>query len=258
MAVFQVIFNKKLDFRKAIKSLLVESLIKIDGEEIDDLFTYKYDKIIGKDKYLVGFDLNLQEIYEERTLNFIYNNAIHSDLDIEHIFIYKDPEIKLQGVINGIEQSLREVLFYIFAQQYPNDIFNLFKEIDIKLTGDHPRKEVEFKKLNENQFFYLLFTDYIKLSDLKPFSEKDLIKYIENNDKYSSLRDKIINRGITNENHKYFILSLKDIMDPIHKIRNCIAHNRNFSEDVYDNFLEAEDIFQEKIKDFWEKENLES
>jgi hypothetical protein len=40
-------------------------------------------------------------------------------------------------------------------------------------------------------------------------------------------------------------------MQPIETMRNCIAHNRSFNDDVFTNFADAKNKFDEIVESFW-------
>ena len=263
MAVFQMIFKSKTNFKQKIKEFLIESTAtQLDENEVienfEETFSLKYTKKLSNNKYIIGFTLDLSRAEEQASLQLNYGDIFLTNDDIDNVFVYKKAETALFEEINLIEQNLREVLTYIFIQQYPDDIYNLLKEIEVRPTKDSPKKESDFINNAENQFFYLLFTDYINLSELKPIKEKDLIGYIKDSSEYNSLRNNLLNRGITNERHRDFILSLKEIMQPIEEIRNCIAHNRSISDKILNNFMETKNLFSDRVKEFWGSENLKT
>ncbi|MBU6339179.1 MAG: Abi family protein [Rickettsiales bacterium] len=246
------------NFKQRIKELLIEAVsTQLDESEVsssfDDNFKLNYTKHLSCDKWLVGFELDLGEM-EGFIANLNYNNLFSISDEIANIFVYKKAEVLLFEEINSIEQKLREALVYIFVQQYPENVYDLLKEIEVKVVGDAPKNDKKFAELAENQFFYLLFTHYIKLSDLKPLGEKDLINYVQNSDSYEDLKKNLLNRGITNPAHKNFLLSLKDVMQPIEDLRNCIAHNRSVNDDIFTNFMDAKEKFNERLESFWSEE----
>ena len=49
------------------------------------------------------------------------------------------------------------------------------------------------------------------------------------------------------------IAGVKQNLEPIENLRNCIAHNRSFSDIVIDNYNEAQENLGNVISDFWER-----
>ena len=58
--------------------------------------------------------------------------------------------------------QLREALSLIFVDTYGEDFYNLLKDADVKPFEESDEDQME--DYYENQFFFLLFSDYIKIN----------------------------------------------------------------------------------------------
>jgi hypothetical protein len=158
--------------------------------------------------------------------------------------------------IFDLEMKLREVISFIFLDTYKKDFYNLLKDIDLKTqprNGNNRSDEEYFKKHFENEFFFLRFSDYIRLNNLKEFKKSDLIEMIINSNKYDDLKQKLQNRGIVKEKYQDFLAGIKQNLDPIEKMRNCIAHNRSSTETVVNNYIKAKENLEQDISEFWDE-----
>ncbi|MDP3003326.1 MAG: Abi family protein [Bacteroidales bacterium] len=161
-----------------------------------------------------------------------------------HIDLYKE--------IAHLEMQLREIFTYIFYKEYPDTPFNVLSNYLVRQLKDIPNEE-EFKNRMENEFFYLVFSDYISLEKPKEISNiKDISTLLESSDSFETFKEKITKRGITNERHQDFLASLKNNLDTIEKVRNSVAHNRTISERAFGHYEVAKNKLNESFKEFWE------
>lgn len=97
------------------------------------------------------------------------------------------------------------------------------------------------------------FSGYIKLNELRHLKDSDLIEMISDSKNYKDLKQKIQNKGISKEKYKDFLTEIKQDLDPIEKVRNCIAHNRSIPSDYCDNYEKAKEKLEDSIHSFWDK-----
>jgi len=224
---------------------------------IDLKYNYKLAK--NENKFITGFSLEIDENLEVIIQEF--GNNLKDDGKIEVVFKYFDDAMlknhkKYAEEIFKLEMKLREVFSFIFIDTYRNDYYNLLKEINVKtqsINGKNKPNEDYYKSHLENEFFFLLFSNYINLNNLKKIEQNDLMEMIRNSNDYNELRDILNRRGITKEKYKDLIASIKESLDPIEKMRNCIAHNRSLpDDDGIESYETARDKLEASIKDFWE------
>ena len=73
---------------------------------------------------------------------------------------------------------------------------------------------------------------------------------------YDELRRNIQYRGIIKEKYQDFLAKIKQNLEPIENLRNCIAHNRSIPKsDNYKaitDYDRAKELLDESIESFWE------
>jgi len=194
---------------------------------------------------------------------------------IQHLLKFKDPYLKMRNSkyadeIFDIEMKLREVLSLIFMDTYGDNFYNLLKDVSVKPTEDKLQPE-QMQTHLENEFFYLLFSHYPNLNIRKqPNTPKDLIHLIGQADGYEVFKQMLISKPIKNEQYAGFLASLQTRVDPIEKLRNCVAHNRTVPQRVIEDYETAkepllksiDDMLSKKSEDnhrmFWEEEVCEA
>ncbi len=222
--------------------------------------TYSPLENIDRDyMFIAGFSLNIEEHLRDVIKEF--GDSLSDDENIEAVFKYFDePMLRkhkdLGDEIFELEMRLREILSFIFIDTYKEDHYNLLREIDVKIQPldkkSRPTEEY-FKKYLENEFFFLLFKDYIHIGDVKKIGPGDLIDMIANSNDYEELKQNIQNRGIVKEEYQDLIASIKENIEPIEILRNCIAHNRAYSDNNITNYEWAKEGLKEAIDSFWRK-----
>ncbi|GAH48651.1 unnamed protein product, partial [marine sediment metagenome] len=235
---FQIVhsYNSSDDVKSKLLSLLKETLadeyIETTDEEIEEWIQIKYNHP-SNDKFITGFSLFLDK--EENTNGIIigFSKKLHDSDDIYLVLKFFDENMsgKFKSYaeeIFEIEMALRHVLSFIFIDTYRDDYFNLLKEIKVKLqrfNGKNIPRENHYKAHLENEFFFLLFSDYTKLDKLKEIEQPDLIEAISESDNYDTFRRKVLNRGIVDEKYRKFLAEIKENLQAMENLRNCIAHN---------------------------------
>jgi hypothetical protein len=154
-----------------------------------------------------------------------------------------------------IEMELREALSFIFLDTYDR-YYDLLSEVNVKLQKHHDLVPDEdyFKCHFENEFFFILFSDYRKLLKVKEMKKSDLVEAIKDFKNYENLRQKILNRGITKERYREFLSKIKGYLESIEGMRNCIAHNRSIPSKTLENYKYARDQLQRSIQLFWKQQ----
>lgn len=227
--------------------------------------------------FICGFSADLDTENEnvgEKLVKDFCQELAGNDEFIKHILKLNDPYLrkinqKYADEIFEIEMKLREAISLIFLDTYGGNFYNLLTEVNVKpLEKDLKTEQMQVRW--ENEFFYLLFSDYIKLNERKqPNSTKDLIQLIGHVEDYEAFKNMLTSKPIRNEEYKDFLASLQTHVDPIEKLRNCVAHNRTIPQKVINNYETAkepllksiDDMFSKKSEDnhrmFWEEEVCE-
>jgi len=230
----------------------------IEEWSIFDWVEIKYNYFSENNKYIAGF--NLEVLEGNIAIISEFGQKLQDDDNIHLVLKYNDEVIQLEHQIYSkeifdLEMKLREIISFIFLDTYKKDFYNLLKDTDLKiqpLNGNNRSDEEYFKKHFENEFFFLLFSDYIRINNLKELKKSNLIEMIVNSNKFDDLKQKIQNRGIVKEKYQDFLAGIKENLDPIENLRNCIAHNRSFTDKIINNYVKVKKILEDKIDDFWD------
>ncbi|ACV24365.1 hypothetical protein [Methanocaldococcus fervens] len=282
---YQVIFRGE-DFREVLKSILEETfedvfdefIESIPLEEISIEIKYYY-QVPNSEICIIGFSLDLPEVSKSEEWEYIdkfirtFNKELLKNDNIDTAFKFYDENLlnqleKLYKEIFEVEMKLREVLTFIFIDNYKDDnYYDLLRDYKFNnkssLYSLYPnlknvkQKEEFLKKKLENEFFYLLFSNYkeFKKENLKELNNKDLVKYIQNAEDFNKYKEIIENRGIIIPEYEDFLLSIEEDLNNLEKIRNCVAHNRTPTKKELENYEKAVKDIKNKINTFLDNIN---
>jgi len=188
---FQIVHTVRSNIKEYLLDLLKQTLdgstiIEFSVEEKPEnleewsIFTWidiRYNHEIKENKFITGFNLEFEEGLKEFIKEFLSN--LNDDENIEVSFKYFD-EPMLQKhkdyaeEIFEVEMRLREALSFVFIDTYKENYYNLLDEVDVKIqpvNGNNRADEDYFRKYFENEFFFLLFSDYIRLDNFKKLTK---------------------------------------------------------------------------------------
>jgi hypothetical protein len=284
---FQIIHSfKSRELKERLLFLLKETIdestttsIEIEKKprKIEDWLIFKWIEIKynypSNDKYFAGFSLHIDgfslvegfgtNIEEFKKLTEEFGQKLQSNSDIDLVIKYNDEVMatkyqEYSKEIFNLEMELREVINFIFLDTYKEDYYNLLKDIDVTtqpLDKNNKPDENYFKAHFENELFFLNFSGYIKINELKNLKDPDLIEMIKASNFYDEMKQKLLNRGIREEKYQDFLAGIKQDLDPIEKVRNCIAHNRSIPKSDNNKMIvdyeNAKDRLKQSIYDFW-------
>lgn len=242
----------------ALKSSYENLYIEKEDEELLQLLELKYAYSLNESQFITGFNIIIDVVSPEDFDVFIdsFTNTIQ-DCDKVIAFIKLHDEtrfrsyLKFYKTIASIEMQLREILTYIFYYEYSEDFYDLLHEYNVRFPKDTPDGSTLRERL-ENQFFYLSFSDYLRLEKPKKIQNiKDINSKLENSDSFEEFKQKVCDRGIKNEKHLDFLAAIKRDMKTMTIIRNAVAHNRTISTNKLAHFDTAKDHLLEHFKNFW-------
>lgn len=173
-----------------------------------------------------------------------------------HILKFGNPLLKRQlanyaDELFGLEMGLREALSAVFLIQYGDDVYDLLREVTVKVASKEKPMEAQMKVALENEFFHLLFSQYTQLNEGEaPTNVSQLLEVIGTAQDFEAFRRKITRHPIEDENHRDFIASLKERMDAIEKLRNCVAHNRAIPNRARENYEKARIELNQRTTEF--------
>ncbi|MFA5050433.1 MAG: hypothetical protein WC501_05485 [Candidatus Micrarchaeia archaeon] len=264
---FQVLFNNKIDFEETIRSLIIqvskENNNQVDTGSINNFINIRYSKELSNSKYLIGFELILDGSFSVEELNIFceYLDGVkYCDFMIkfgdEYLF---DLLKKYYEEIFDIEMQLREIFSYIFISTYETDCFSFLEfqrqKINPLYKGVKDNEIPKFlKNKYQNEFFYLTFSQYrrLKLPDI--IKSETLINLLANNKTFDELEKNIQKLGVLNPKKNEFLEFLNRIsenLESVETIRNCVAHNREPTDDEMGNYEMAKSKLEKIVSDFF-------
>ena len=240
-----------------------------EEEELKQYITIRYTKIQEDGGQICGFSVefdiaSLEFDITEEQLEVLIPGFSKSVRDceaegIEHLLKLNDPQLqrtlrKYGEEIFKIEMQLREVLSLIFVDTYGEDFYNLLKDADVK-PFEESDEDYQMEDYYENQFFFLLFSDYIKINVRKQPDLKRIVERIKEAKDFETLQQGIsTEKPITKEKYVNLLERLKQRVKPIEDLRNCVAHNRSIPQTIIDNYEMAKDLLLKEINEFFKEQ----
>jgi len=165
--------------------------------------------------------------------------------------------------IYKLEMELRETISKMFLKRYYPEIDNFVKDLKIddklskKFWKNKNWKDIKIQDLkgkNENVFFYLLFSEYSQLLNLKDLNNQQLNSILENSKTFNQRKKNVFSRWITDENDKFFLESIKNDLENIETVRNAIMHFRNLTEEDLQKYSISRNniLTQYSFWEYWE------
>ena len=227
------------------------------GEITDDDGITTYHK-------LIGFALELSdEIESSREVVDEFATSLSDTPPIFHVVKFEDPLLQAELAIYAeeifaLEMKLRRVLSLIYLHAYPgDDPFDLLRDEREQPLSKEKLTLEQMKAANENQFFHLTLHQYINLNKKPSLNLKNIMDGISNNEEYDAFRTEILRVSVEDETDTEFLASLKNLMDPIEQMRNCVAHNRRPTRNINDNYPDARSRLEERLDQYLEKWKLQ-
>jgi len=271
---FLIVYRKEVgtDIRITLKDTLTIALQdnydEFDSETVEQMIILKTERIgeesIDKDDNLghtviLGFNVDLPEdIDEAQTVVDEVAKALREENSISHIVKFEDPLLKAELAqwseeIFAIEMKLRRVLTFIYLYRYQKeeeDPYQLLKEEKVQpMSKDKPNTD-QMEKALENQFFHLVFSQYVNLNQRPEFKLPLMLENIQNAETYDIFRKEIKRIPIEYEDDASLLAGLKPKMEAIEAMRNCIAHNRRPSRSVEENYANAHPLLNQLLDNY--------
>ena len=179
-----------------LAEVLKNALESVDDEPpadevLEQQITIRYIKTREDGRWACGFSVTFDSA-EEQMEDLINNfsefiadyTADCTDDRIKHLLKLNDPQLQRTLRDYGkelfdIEMKLREALSLIFIDTYGKDFYEFVNETKVNPISPPPAKQMS--ESYENQFFFLLFSHYIRINNPKqPDIDQDKIaEYIE-------------------------------------------------------------------------------
>ena len=230
--------------------------------------TVRNDNGATRQHTIIGFALELPENLE--SIESVIDGFAAELRDAEqgfHVLRFEDPVLRYElsrysDEIFDLEMKLRRVLSFIYLHAYQNDedAYNLLWDETVNpinsLRQQQMDRQQQMEFATENEFFHLYFSDYRDLNKRKNPNPNELIALIQSNEQYEILRNELTRTNtIDDTNDADLLADLKQHMNPIEAMRNCVAHYRRPSNTITNNYNNTRSALDERLNrylDQWE------
>jgi hypothetical protein len=165
---------------------------------------------------------------------------------VAHLLKLFDPSLserhrQYAGELFEIEMQLREALTVIFLSDGRLDYYSLLSDATVSPAGgakNVPHEE-QMRGAGENEFFHILFSDYIALEMRKVPGQNEMIKLIAEVDDFRDLQRRMSPERAMREKDRAFLAEIKALVQPVEALRNAVAHNREIPRTVRENYQQT-------------------
>lgn len=193
----------------------------------------------------VRIDVPEEIAVAEQVLDDLVHNLPDGD-PVLHVCRFEDDEFRLQldrlsHEVFTLEMKLRRVLSIVYLKSgLGRDPYNLLQHDRVKpVTKD--LQQSAMSAAAENQLFHLSFSDYGALDALPTLTMGRIEDALLKAEDFAGFRRSLTVSPIGVEDDKQLIAGLRERMDVLEKMRNCIAHNRRPTAALRQNYPDARD-----------------
>ena len=213
---------------------------------------------------LLAFTLDLpDETAQIQTVVKEFAAALADTPPVFHAVKFEDPLLRADLAlyakdIFSLEMKLRRVLtlIYLHANQNPDDPYDLLRDESVQPINKEKPKLEQMKAAAENQFFHLTFGQYVSLNERPEVKLPALLSVVRDAVTYEAFRAELERNPIRHEDDAGLVAGLKERMDAIELMRNCVAHNRQPNKRVVENYDNARPLLDQMLDDYlarWER-----
>jgi hypothetical protein len=210
------------------------------------------------ERIICGFEIELpkETSLPEETLGEFASTL--SDMEgVHHVLKFYDDVLLERNIermreIFEIEMNLRRILSIIYLSAFADGYYDLLRDDEISIAkqdGNVPSTEHMQKSL-ENEFFYLLFSQYVRLNKRPNFRIENVITLLATSANFDYIRNELVRLPVQLETDRDFIVSLRDALGPIENLRNCVAHNRHTTERHVKSYETARTNLEARFRDY--------
>ena len=257
------------DIYEILRGLLTEALEdsqdEFDDESIAQMVRIGHRRFGGEGvdggvetirHVVLGLTLELPDMDSVDVVASHFANSLPEPEPIFHVVRFEDPLLKEElaryaNDIFALEMKLRRVLSFIYlhAYQREEETYDLLKEEQTRPVTPQLRPE-QMASVIENQFFHLTFSQYINLNNRLQPDLNDMRNLIRDSEQYDTLRNELLRSPLSNEQDTNLLNDLKELMEPIEQMRNCVAHNRRPNSRVIQNYSTTRPRLEERLNEY--------
>jgi hypothetical protein len=144
---------------------------------------------------------------------------------------------------------LRKALSIIYLNSYRGRFYELLRDETTKPAGSPA--EHDMHEAHENEFFHLVFSQYISLNRRRTLNKvEDILKLVQEADDFDKFKQEISRAPVEDEADSDFLASMKQRLNSVEQLRNCVAHNRTPLEKVLQDYTTARTLLDDSLKNF--------
>lgn len=204
----------------------------------------------------VSLDLPVETTAPDAVLDTLAA-ALQDTLPIVHAVKFEDPWLqadlaKWAAQIFALEMKLRRVLSYVYLHAYQSgNPYDLLREESVQPMGKPSADQM--RAAAENQFFHLTFSQYIGLNQRPEIKVAAMLEMVRGSAEYDAFRAEVLRTPVADENDASVLAGLKERMDAVERMRNCIAHNRRPSAKIIQNYENARPLVDTLLDGYLER-----
>lgn len=263
--IFEFVMVYQQDSDTDIRQILIDTLTtslqdnydEFEPDTVEQMIIFQTQRIANQSTnqdsnttqtIILGFTLDLpEEVNEAQTVVEEFAKALtEKTTPISHIVKFEDSLLQADlarwsAEIFAIEMKLRRVLTLIYLNAYQGlEPYKLLKDEKEQIAAKEKPTDRDMQDNLENQFFHLLFSQYVNLNQRPDLKVSELLEKIRNFVQYEELQTEINRKPVQDSDDADFLAGLKNKINAIEKMRNCIAHHRRPSKTTKESYETAE------------------
>ena len=166
--------------------------------------------------------------------------------------LLRDELAQRAAEIYALEMKLRRVLTLIYLHAYQSgDPYDLLRDEVVKpFNSKEQPSPRQMQAAAENQFFHLTFSQYVNLNQRSEIKLSAMLEIVRAAEQYVVFRQEVLRVPVEHEDDAVLLAGLKDRMDAIERMRNCVAHNRRPTKSVSENYLNARPLLDQMLDEY--------
>lgn len=248
----------------ALKTVLEDYVGAMSIEDVAWLIQFKHERLGAESTdengesfhhTVLGFSANLPD--DSGQLRSIVDDFVATLSEVSpiyHVVKFEDHELcnELRNYgdeIFALEMKVRRVLTLIYLHAY-TEPYNLLRDDDVQPMSKERLAHAQMKNSAENQFFHLTFSQYIRLNTRHEIKLHDVISAVRDAASFELFRDELSRAPIMHEDDADLIVGLRERMNAIEAMRNCVAHNRRPPQRMIADYNNARPLLEEILDSY--------